>query len=125
MNNLLDKKNNRQKGAVAILLAFLIVIIMFLIAFSLSAIFVNELKVSSLSSQSAKAYYAAESGIEFALKQLKDNPALPGTEPSGCDLGSPWHALSNGASYCVVWTTTGADSSGVYGVTRRRVSAGF
>jgi hypothetical protein len=63
-------KNEGQRGAIATLLTFLILVVVLLIATGLSLIFVGETKESRLVGYSGPAFYAGDSGAEYALFQI-------------------------------------------------------
>lgn len=105
-------KVNNQKGAAAILLALLILGVIILVALGLSAIFVGELKVSTLIRQSGPAFYAAEAGTEYALYQVSH---------LGVANGNSFQTLSNGATFSVEWNVNSIRSVGKYANTRRKV----
>jgi hypothetical protein len=110
------KKENCRRGAAALLTTLLILTILLFIILGLSAIFVNELKLSSMAGRTAAAFYAAESGIEHALYQIS----------KGVTSGSASGTLTNSkASYEASWSATMATSLGRYGNTRRKVDINF
>jgi len=107
-----DIFGKKERGAVAIILTLLIMGVTLLIAFGLSAIFVNEIKSSSLVSRSASAFYAADAGAEYALFQVFKK----GESPSSFSA-----SLYNNASFIVSWAANSVDSLGTYSQTKRRV----
>lgn len=109
MDNL---KKEKEKGQTAILITLLVLGVLLLIAGGLSAIFVGEIKISSLIRQSAPAFYAADAGTEYALYQI--NVKGNNTNSDSFYLSIPAHAA-------VSWNTTGAISTGQYGQTQRRI----
>jgi Tfp pilus assembly protein PilV len=64
-----------KKGAISILLAVLILTSVFIIVFGLSGIMLKQIRMSGQASDSVKAYQAADSGIEWALYQVKQGIA--------------------------------------------------
>jgi len=107
------QKNNREKGAVAVLLTLLITGVTLLIAMGLSQIFISEMKSSRLVAYSGPAFYAADAGAEYALFQVIKKSAAP---QSGVPL-----SLSYGATALVSWTNTSVNSTGFFSGTRREV----
>jgi Tfp pilus assembly protein PilX len=65
-----------KKGAISILLAVLILTSVFIIVFGLSGIMLKQIRMSGQASDSVKAYQAADSGIEWALYQVKQGIAM-------------------------------------------------
>ncbi len=118
MKNLFSENNNQEKGAVAILLTLLILSVIFLIVFGLSAIFVNELKISSWARRSTPAFYAADAGAEYALYRVTQ---------SGNASENFSGDLHIGASFSGSWdkNTRRILSSGRYLQTVRKVEINF
>jgi len=108
------QKEQRERGAIAIILTLLIMGITLFIAFGLSAIFVNEIKNSSLVSRTAPAFYAADAGAEYGLYRITKGVAGVTNPP-----------IIYGASVNVSWSGTISsgyiNSSGTYSQTKRRV----
>jgi len=73
-------KKHNQKG-ISLLLTLLIMAAIISIAISISRLTVGEIKISRESPQSLIAYYAAESGIEWALYQERVLQLTLTTEP--------------------------------------------
>jgi hypothetical protein len=110
------KKNNKEKGAIAILMTLLIMGTILLIAMGLSLIFINEIKNSRMVAYSGPAFYAADAGAEYALFQIIKKSA-----PGQTDflLGSSF--FTYGATAKVTWTDRSVYSWGFYSGTRRKV----
>ena len=79
---MLEKIN--QKGVVSIFLVVVILAVILVIALGFANISSQQISISKQLEVSAKAYQAADSGLEYALKQYKDYvdnlpvpPALP------------------------------------------------
>ena len=70
------KTANNQGGYVILMVTFSVMIIMLVIAMSLSFLTVNRQKSISNTIKSTQAYYASEAGIEDALVRLKINPSM-------------------------------------------------
>jgi hypothetical protein len=109
-------KKNRQKGAVAILLVFLILSVTLLISAGLSVIFVQQIKNSSLMSQSTVAFYAADAGSEYALYQIMKK---------NINNGNYNETFSVGSIFSVSWSSANIISRGEYGKTTRKVEVNF
>lgn len=76
----------REKGFALPAVAFLIVIVALIIA-ALQRINSNQTATSSMGLQSARAYYAAYSGVEWAVYMIKndeDDPGDPGDDIYDC-----------------------------------------
>ncbi|OGZ33755.1 MAG: hypothetical protein A2Y98_03230 [Candidatus Portnoybacteria bacterium RBG_19FT_COMBO_36_7] len=106
---------NKNKGATAIILTFIIITVTLLIASGLSLIFLGEIKQSRLAEYTISAFYAADSGVEYALFQIVNNS---GDEGDDVILN-----LTNKAEATVDWSVTGKmiDSLGFFSGTNRRV----
>ena len=79
-----------NKGA-AILLTLLILTAILAIAFGITSLMWGELKLSQDVPKSLKAYYAAETGIERKLYEIRSDP------PNSNDIGSPPSCIGGGA----------------------------
>lgn len=106
-------QKNEEKGVSSIFLTLIVLGIITFIGVGLSAIFLNELKISSLIRQSASAFYAAETGAEYAL--LQANKKSPGS------TGNYALTLTNGASFEVNWNPSSIQSVGKYASVRRKI----
>lgn len=93
-----------QKGAVSILLAMSILSAILGIALGSSLIAATQTKTSLGSSDSAIAYYAAETGIEYALYEVIKNSNEPATT-----CGASWENVGSG-KYCL--TVSGSIAGG-------------
>lgn len=81
MKLFLKNKLDKQSGA-AILLALVILIAILAIAFGITGLLYGELKLSQETPKSLKAYYAAETGIERKLYDIRKNSDFS-------DIGNP------------------------------------
>lgn len=108
----MTKKFTNKKGT-ALITSLLVMGILTSVSIAISTLVVREIVITRLALDSAKAYYAAESGVEMALRDLKNN--LPGWEtPSdGTSVevigGSGEYSISNRADF---YGGNGADCSG-------------
>jgi len=68
-----DKMNNSQfqKGAISIVLAVLLLSILLVIGLGVSALMLQQIKLSGQSSQSVVAFYAADAGAERCLWEVR------------------------------------------------------
>ena len=67
-----------QKGAVSIVLATLLLSILLVIGLGISALMLQQIKLSGQSSQSVIAFYAADAGAEWCLYEVrKGSDACP------------------------------------------------
>jgi len=118
MNNFF-KKN--QKGATTILLAFFVMTVILMIAFSTAGVMVYEIKMSQEIANSVPAFYAADAGMEKCLyeaRKLEDG--------TGCNSvgGTAVINLSNGAAVTAVrGEENKIQSSGTYADTKRNIEA--
>ena len=69
-------RNKKNKG-IALVLTMIILSVVLGMALITSLVFSKQIKTSSSISDSIIAYYAAETGIEFALWYYKENEELP------------------------------------------------
>lgn len=108
--------NNNQKG-IALLLTMIIISIVLLIATLISNIVITQLKLAGDINDSTVAIYAADSGVEWQLYQIRYGASIP----------TP--VMSNGATVFV--TITGASpnftikSLGSYHTVKRQFEVSF
>src|SRR4030042_2419558 len=82
MKNLLPSLNQKSKGQ--ILVIFLLILVVGLtITLAIASRTITEVRISTSTEQASKAYFAAEAGVEEALKKLLTcDPIIPGD----CDV---------------------------------------
>jgi len=80
-----DNKIWRGEKGTALIIALLVMGILTAVSLAVSALVVREIGVTKMALDAGKAYYAAESGIEIGLLDIKKN--APGWEPVGSDGG--------------------------------------
>ena len=107
----------KSKG-VALILSVIILTAVLAIALTAGKIFTDKLKMSRNTSDSMKAYYAAESGIEYALYQIKQTPSW--TPTVNCSDPNQWTEV-DGAKYCLEKTGDTIKAIGKAGETRRGI----
>jgi len=107
----------KNKG-VALVLSVIILTAVLAIALTAGKIFTDKLKMSRNTSDSMKAYYAAESGIEYALYQIKQTPSWAPT--ANCSDLNQWTGV-DGAKYCLEKTGDTIKAIGKAGETRRGI----
>src|SRR3989344_1708005 len=73
---MLDFIKNNQKGFVASLVTFLVLLSMLSLAISMTTIIINRHKIAENVIKSTQAYYTAEAGVEDSLLRLKNNPQM-------------------------------------------------
>lgn len=111
-----EEKNKKQSG-VALLLTVIILSVVTLVSVFIVNIVSNELKLTGDINDSKKAIYAADSGVEWQLYQIRQ----------GASVASP--VMSNGATVSV--TVTGSfpsftiKSLGSYNVVKRQFEINF
>lgn len=99
--------NSDESGQILIII-LLVLVVGVSIVLSLSARSITDVRTTTSTEQSNRAYFAAEAGIERALQQIKDNSAVSGSiTGSGSGLG-------NGASYTGTITSTGGTAQAFY-----------
>ena len=144
MNKIFRKILKNNKGGTTIMITVMIMMTILTVSFSLSNIVTNGLKVSVNQTNATKAYYAAESGAEQYLWEVRQNAFYPENGPicfdeeyvltnfTGCSL--PLNAtntfnLSNGASFYVFYEfntpTTTVTNFGEYKGTRRAIQIAY
>jgi len=115
-----DKMNNglSQKGAVSIVLAVLLLSILLVIGLSVSALMLQQIRLSGQSGQSVIAFYAAEAGAERCLYEVRkgSNSCFWIDEPLDIPL----------TKYSVDYNGTNLiESRGEHGRTVRRLELGW
>jgi len=116
-----NKMNNglSQKGVVSIVLAVLLLSILLVIGLGISALMLQQLKLSGQSSQSVIAFYAADAGAERCLYEVRKGS-------NNC----PWTNVSLDiplTKYTVGYTpgTNLIESTGSYRMTVRKLELGW
>ena len=71
--------DNHQRGAVALLTAIIISLLLSIIITGTVTVMISELRQSNDSEQSIRAYNAAEAGVEDAILKIKNNPHVDQT----------------------------------------------
>jgi len=115
MNKLL--KGN-QKGATTILIAFFVMNVILMIAFSAAGVMIYEIKMSQTIADSVPAFYAADAGAEkclFEARRLEDG--------AGCNTigGEAAIILDNGGTATAARSANQIESNGTYADTKRSV----
>lgn len=83
--NMFNKKRSNQQGLVSIIVTFIIIIMISLIVLGFSRL-VRRSQTQTIDKQlNTQALYAAETGINDALKALSDGSAAQGTYNTACD----------------------------------------
>lgn len=111
MNNKSRKKNS-QKGAVAIIFAVMIMSMVVVISASMSALMIQQIKMSGQAGYSVVAFYAADAGVERCLYDIRKAGAI------NCSYTVDF---TSGAKYTVTYDGLGVITSrGEYrGVSRK------
>jgi hypothetical protein len=110
----------RERGSVAILLTFFILIIILLVALATGNIMALEIKMSRDIGNSIPAFFAADAGIERCLYEVRKNSA----DVCGSSLN---FTLTNAATY-VVNKNSGQnliESVGTFIQTKRKIEASW
>lgn len=104
-----------QKGALAILLAALILVISLIVSLGVSALMISQIKMSGQAGQSVLAFYAADAGAERCLYEVRQK------EANNCPSGT----LDNNATYSTTVSISGESgqitSIGHFGQTSRKI----
>lgn len=101
LNSLAD-----ESGQILIII-LLVLVVGVSIVLSLSARSITDIRTTTSTEQSNRAYFAAEAGIERALQQIKDNAVTGNIVGSGGNLG-------NNASYTGTIASTGGSAQAFY-----------
>lgn len=107
-------KLHKQKGAVSVILSILILSILLTISLALAGLVTQQIKLSSQTGDSAGAYAAADSGVEFALYYINRNSATT-TAAFLSAVSADSGFLYDQRNYCSnvnpYWFPAGADAS--------------
>ena len=116
--------NRRDQGAIGLLISVIILSVIFIISVGMAIVRMVEIKLAYNVLESVTAYQAADSGIEYALNELRSD--LTGKDIAVlCDTGVD--VLVGGGFYCLVLTraegfnVTSVKSIGKFKDTRRAV----
>ena len=94
------KNINFQKGAVSILFSILLLSLLMIISSSIFILMFQQMKMSRQTGHSVVAFYAAESGAERCLYQIRNNTG------TGCDViggGTISDTFSSQANYQTIY----------------------
>ena len=111
------KLNNNisQKGVISILLATLILSIISIIAFGISALMLQQIRMSKQMGDSVIAFYAAEAGAERCLYEVRKGSGV-------CDFTDISLDFNSSAKYTVTYNGSNEiKSTGVFRNTARKV----
>lgn len=111
-------KITKNKG-MALILSVIILTAVLAIALTAGKIFTDRIKMSRNTSDSMKAYYAAESGIEYALYQIKNSQEIEASHKCNVDMTN-WQTV-DGAFYCLKQEGDTIKAIGKAGEARRGV----
>lgn len=104
--------NRREKGAVGLLLSFVILSIVFIISVGMAVVRMVEIRLAYNVFESVAAYQAADSGIEFALNELRFDSTGETISGVFCDNEDEEADVGDG-HYCLRLTREGADVKSV------------
>lgn len=88
-------KTNKQQGAVALITAMIVSILLMITTAGMVSVTVKSLRQSTDGAQSTKAYYAAEGGLEEALLSLRNGNRL-----NACDGATSGDSAKDGVVTC-------------------------
>lgn len=97
----------RDESGQVLIIILLVMVVAVSIVLSLSARSLTDIRTTTSTEQSNRAYFAAEAGIERALQQIKDNSITSSISGGGVDLG-------NKASYTGTIASTGGTAQAFY-----------
>ena len=86
----------RQQG-VSLLLVLMVLSILLAIGAGIAKVLIVQFQIQTDIGKSVVAFYAGDSGVERALRNRNNDPALRSSPPAGID-GAEWN-FPNGASY--------------------------
>lgn len=92
----------KQKGISLILALMMVTLVMFIVSFA-SSLSVGQLKFTGSSTDSSRAFTAADAGIEYALSRIDMGLAV-GDNATSCQCGVTWcpsTPLESNAQFCV------------------------
>lgn len=119
--------NRREKGAVALLLSFIILSVIFIISVGMAIVRMVEIQLAYNVFESTAAYQAADSGIEFALNELRSDSTGDTITGVFCDdeakvsVGDGSYCLGFTNSSCQAEEVSKVKSIGMFGKTKRAV----
>ena len=94
-----NKTSNHQQGAVALITAMIVSVLLLITTAGMVAVTIKSTRQATDGAQSTKAYYAAESGVEEALLNLKRDAGYKGN----CQGSSTSNkAAQTGDSTCII-----------------------
>lgn len=73
----INKKNNKGQEGVSIFLALVIMSVLLAVVLGLNTILIGQMKISREMGYSVNAFYAADTGIEVALYNLRQEEIFP------------------------------------------------
>ena len=132
--NFYHKKDKGSKGAITVIVALSVLTVILTIGLSASYIVSGELSLSGDTSESARAYYAAETGLERAMYERFKGGVGNGEQPTAQTCGSGLWEVSGQIKYCLAimqsdpsdyTTISSIKSVGEYGSVRRSVEISF
>lgn len=109
MKKLKEILNSNESGQVLIIV-LLVLVVGVSIVLSLSARSLTDIRTTTSTEQSNRAYFAAEAGIERALQQIKDTSSIA----NGTAISGSTTPLSNQAQYTGSIEITGGSTSAFY-----------
>lgn len=92
-------KNIFQQGDISIFIAILLLSQLLVIGLGVSFLILNQLKMSVQTSQSVLAFYAADSGAERCLLQVRKATGTGCDDPDAFPSRTTSGTLTNGSSY--------------------------
>lgn len=128
-----NKKIIGSKGAISVIVALSVLTIILTIGLSASYVTSNELRISGDASDSTKAYYAAEAGMERAMYEFFKGNGGAGMDPTAARCGVSWETSDDikycltisPAGYAAIDEITAIQSIGEYDSVRRSVEISF
>ena len=127
MNNIYKNSIINKKGS-ALMFTVFILTGMLVVAIAVGDLVISGLKMSRVQTDSTKAFYAAESGIEKTLYEVRQNEYDLLLDGDQNDIFGGSLSLDNGSSYVVNYASSTVSiftSVGTYNNTRRSVQISF
>lgn len=88
------RRRRLDRRGSSVVAAVLVLLVLASLAWSLSAVIAGDHLLVANQVEAARAFYAAEAGLEFATAKLGADPGWPGTSPPGWNVGTGSFAVA-------------------------------
>ena len=118
--------NNKNKGAVSVIMSVMILNILFVVGSGISFLIFQQAKLSNQTGESVVAFYAADSGAEQCLYQIRKKTGAGCDTPGGGTVVGPSEPPTIQMSYVVEYNGTDTIiSKGNFKSTNRALQLSF